>query len=113
MVRQGVSPSLGNDYFNYQHVTTTGANVISINQAGILHAIVFNQLATNAVTASTGLTSIFDSTTTAASTSPTVIGIIGQVAGIPEYIYDLQFKNGLTLQVGSGVTPLDITVVFR
>jgi hypothetical protein len=104
---------LGDSLFNYAHVTTTGANVISINGGGALHSVVFNQLATNAVTASTGLTTIFDSTTTAASTSPTVIGIIGLVAGIPEYIYDLQFKNGLTLQVGSGVTPLDITVTFR
>ncbi len=100
-------------FFNYFHVNSTGVQSISVNAAGILHAIVFNQLATNAVTASTGLTSIYDSTTTASSTAGTVIGIIGQVAGIPEYIYDLQFKNGLTLQVGSGVTPLDITVVFR
>jgi hypothetical protein len=104
---------LSEGFFNYQHVNSTGVNAISVNGAGLLHAIVFNQLATNAVTASTGLTTIYDSTTTAASTSPTVIGIIGQVAGIPEYIYDIQFKNGLTLQVGSGVTPLDITVAFR
>ncbi len=104
---------MGDGFFNYAHVNSTGVNAISINGAGLLHAIVMNQLATNAVTASTGLTSIFDSTTTASSTAGTVIGIIGQVAGIAEYIYDLQFKNGLTLQVGSGVTPLDITVVFR
>ena len=104
---------MGDGFFNYQHVATTGATVISVNQAGLLHGIVFNQLATNAVTASTGLTTIFDSTTTAASTSPTVIGIIGVTAGIPEYIYDIQFKNGLTLQVGSGVTPIDITVCYR
>ncbi len=104
---------MGDGFFNYQHVNSTGVQSISVNGAGLLHAIVFNQLATNAVTASTGLTTIYDSTTTAASTSPTVIGIIGIVAGIPEYVYDVQFKNGLTLQVGSGVTPLDITVAFR
>ena len=104
---------MSDGFFNYAHVTTTGANVISVNGGGLLHGIVFNQLATNAVTASTGLTTIFDSTTTAASTSPTVIGIIGVTASAFEYLYDIEFKNGLTLQVGSGVTPIDITVSFR
>lgn len=104
---------MGEGIFNYAHVASTGVSTISISQAGALHSIVFNQLATNAVSASTGLTTIYDSTTTAASTSPTVIGIIGLVAGIPEYIYDIQYRNGLTLQVGSGVTPIDITVCYR
>ena len=104
---------MGDGFFVYKHVNSTGVQSISISQAGLLHGIVFNQLATNAVTASTGLVTIYDSTTTAASTSPTVIGIIGVTAGIPEYIYDCEFMNGLTLQVGSGVTPLDISVVFR
>ncbi len=100
-------------FFHYKHVVSTGVTTIAVSQGGLLHGIVFNQLATNAVTASTGLTTIYDATTTAASTDASVIGIIGIVAGIPEYIYDVQFKNGLTLQVGSGVTPLDITVSFR
>lgn len=104
---------MGEGFFNYFHVNSTGVQSISVNAAGLLHGIVYNQLATNAVTASTGLMTVYDSTTTAASTSPTVIGIVGVTAGIPEYIYDIEFKNGLTLQVGSGVTPLDITVAFR
>lgn len=100
-------------FFHYKHVATTGVSTISISQGGLLHGIVFNQLATNAVTNSTGLATIYDATTTAASTDASVIGIIGIVAGIPEYVYDVQFRNGLTIQVGSGVTPIDITVAFR
>lgn len=100
-------------FFHYKHINSTGVSTISISQAGLLHGIVFNQLATNAVTNSTGLATIYDATTTAASTDASVIGIIGIVAGIPEYVYDVQFRNGLTIQVGSGVTPLDITVAFR
>ena len=73
----------------------------------------FNQLATNAVTGSTGLVTVYDSTTTASSTAASVIGIIGVTAGIPEYVYDCLFTTGLTLQVGSGVTPLDFTVIYR
>lgn len=101
------------EFFNAKHVTSTGVSSISVSGGGLLHGIVFNQLATNAVTASTGLITIYDSTTTAASTAASVIGIIGLTSGIPEYIYDVVFQNGLTLQVGSAVAPLDLTVTFR
>jgi hypothetical protein len=104
---------LSDGFFNAKHVTSTGATVVSINPGGILHGIVYNQLATNAVTASTGLITVYDSTTTAASSAGSVIGIIGLTAGIPEYVYDCIFQNGLTIQVGSGVTPVDLTVLYR
>jgi hypothetical protein len=104
---------LSDGFFNAKHVTSTGATVVSVSGGGILHGIVYNQLATNAVTASTGLITIFDSTTTAASSAGSVIGIIGLTAGIPEYVYDCIYMNGLTIQVGSGVTPVDLTVIYR
>jgi hypothetical protein len=104
---------LSDGFFNAKHVTSTGATVVSISQGGILHGIVYNQLATNAVTASTGLITVYDSTTTAASSAGSVIGIIGLTAGIPEYVYDCIYMNGLTIQVGSGVTPVDLTVIYR
>ena len=104
---------MSDGFFNFKHVSGTGVSTISISQGGILHGIVFNQLATNAVTASTGLITIFDSTTTAASSAANVLGIVGLTAGIPEYIYDCIYMNGLTIQVGSGVTPVDLTVIYR
>jgi hypothetical protein len=104
---------LSDGFFNFKHVNSTGATVVSISQGGILHGIVYNQLATNAVTASTGLITVYDSTTTAASSAGSVIGIIGLTAGIPEYVYDCIYMNGLTIQVGSGVTPVDLTVIYR
>ena len=104
---------MSDGFFVYKHINSTGVQSISISQAGLLHGLVFNQLATNAVTASTGLITIYDSTTTASSTAASVIGIVGVTAGIPEYIYDCEYMNGLTVQVGSGVTPLDFTVIYR
>lgn len=104
---------MGDGFFRYKHVVATGVAAISIANDGILHGIVFNQLATNAVTASTGLVTVYDATTTAASTDASVIAIIADTAGIPEFIYDVLFAKGLTLQVGSGVAPIDITVTYR
>ena len=60
-----------------------------------------------------GLVTIFAGTTTAASTDASVVGILGDTAGTPEFIYDVICEKGITLQVGSGVAPLDITVSFR
>lgn len=99
--------------FNFKHVNATGVTTISISQYGQLHGIVMNQLSTTAATASTGLLTIYNGTTTAASTDGSVIGICNPAStGVADWIYDCLTPNGLTLQVGSGVTPVDITVSF-
>jgi hypothetical protein len=98
----------------YKHVTGTGVSTISISQYGILYGIVMNQLSTASATASTGLITVYDATTTAASTSPTVVGILNPAStGVADWIYDVEYANGLTVQVGSGVTPLDFTIIYR
>ena len=99
--------------YNYKHVTATGVSTVSISQFGQLHGIVMNQLSTAAGTASTGQITIYDATTTAASTSPTVIGIINPAAsGVADYVYDCLYANGLTIQVGSAVAPVEFTIVY-
>jgi hypothetical protein len=98
----------------YKHITGTGVSTISISGYGILWGVVLNQLSTVSGTASTGQITVYDATTTAASTSPTVIGILNPASsGVADWIYDVEYVNGLTIQVGSAVAPLDFTVIYR
>jgi hypothetical protein len=113
--------------FNFLHIASTGVTTVSgpgrtdvgMSYFGQLHGVVINQqdLAAGTVatlqTATTHMLTIYNGTTTAASTSPTVIGICQlSNSGVGEYIYDCLTPNGLTLQVGSAVAPVDITVSF-
>jgi hypothetical protein len=101
-------------YWIQKHITATGVSTVSISAAGILHGVVFNQVSTAAATASTGLVTVYDATTTAASTDARVIGIVSPATtASTDYIYDCEYMNGLTIQVGSAVAPLDITVLYR
>lgn len=99
---------MSDSYFHYKNLTATGTSTISISQAGILHGIVVNQLSTAAATMG-----IYDNPTTTAA-APNIIGTVqlNAVNGT-DYIYDCEFKNGLTVSIGSAATPIDITIVYR
>ncbi len=99
--------------FNFKHITATGVSTISISGYGMLHGVVLNQLSTGAVTSSTGQITIYNGTTTAASTDGSVLAICNPaLSGVPEWIYDALCSNGITLQVGSAVAPVDFTIMF-
>ena len=101
---------MGEGFFRYSHVTSTGVSAISINEGAILHGIVLNQVSTAA--ASTSLCSVYDSTTTSATAK--LIAIIDTTrTGISDYIYDVVCKEGITLNIGGSAAPVDISVAFR
>ena len=97
--------------FNYKRIAATGVTTISISNMGTLHGVVLNQQST--VAASSSLVSIYDSTTTSAGTGSLLAVIQVANAGVGDYIYDCLYTNGLTVNVPSGTTPIDLTVVFR
>jgi hypothetical protein len=107
-------------FFIYKHITATGfTNIcgpnrtdVGVNYVGLLHGLVLNQYSTAA--GSTSLVTIIDGTTTAASSAANVIAI-ASTAGVnsTDYIYDLEFMNGLSIVIGGGATPVDVTVVYR
>lgn len=98
--------------YPFQRVTATGTAVLSISQGGILHAIVLNQQSTAASTAANNFITVYDNT--AANTTVNGSKIIGVIqannAGVADYVYDCIFNIGLTLGVGSAVSPVDITI---
>jgi hypothetical protein len=105
--------------FNFKHLTATGVTTISISGYGMLHGVVLNQQNTTpgttvtAQVATVNLMTIYNGTTTAASTDASVVGICQlSNTGIGEYIYDCLLSNGLTIQVGSAVSPVDYTISF-
>jgi hypothetical protein len=105
--------------YNYKHLNATGVSTISLSNFGMLHGIVLNQQNTTpgttvtAQVATVNLMTIYDGTTTAASTATNIIGICQlSNAGIGEYIYDALYANGLTIQIGGSVSPVDITVSY-
>ena len=99
--------------FNFKHVVSTGVTTKTISQFGMLHGVVLNQLSTGATTATGGLVTIYNGTTTAASTDASVLAICNPaLTGVPEWIYDALCSNGITLQIGSVVAPIDLTIMF-
>lgn len=99
--------------FNYKHLNATGVSTISISGYGMLHGLVLNQLSTGSTAATTGLITIYNATTTAASTDASVLAIVNPSAsGVADWIYDALLSNGLTIQIGSVVAPVDFTVTF-
>lgn len=99
--------------FNFVHMNATGVNTISISNFGMLHGITLNQLSTGSTAATTGLVTIYNATTTAASTDKSVLAIVNPASsGVPDWIYDVVMSNGITIQIGSVVAPIDMTVMF-
>lgn len=96
---------MGEGFFNYKNLTATGISTVSISQAGLLHGVIVNNKSTAAA-----LMTIYDSTTTVAAPQ---IGIVDLAAPAMDYLYDIQFKNGLTVDVGSAATPINITIMYR
>ena len=93
--------------FPYIRVTSTGSNTLSISQGMILHAIVLNQQSTVAATSTANQATVYDATTN----SGKVVGVIQlNNAGVGDYLYDIVLTNGLTLQVGTAASPVDITI---
>ncbi len=105
--------------YNFKHVISTGVTTVSISQFGMLHGVVINQQDLTAGTVSTlqsatpHMMTIYDGTTTAASTATNIIGIcMLSNSGIADYIYDCVYSSGLTLQVGSSAAPVDFTIIY-
>lgn len=99
--------------YNFKRINATGVNTMSISGYGMLHGVTMNQLSTGSTAATTGLVTIYNATTTAASTDASVVGIFNPGAsGVADYFYDCLLSNGLTIQVGSVVAPIDMTVTF-
>ena len=105
--------------FNFKRVTATGVTAISISGYGMLHGVVLNQQNTTpgttvtAQVASVNLMTVYNGTTTAASTDASVMAICQlSNAGIGEYIYDALMSQGITVQVGSAVSPIDIAILY-
>jgi len=100
--------------YNYKRITSTGATVVSISQMGMLHGVTLNQQSTAGATSTTNMIGIYDSTTTFAASSAS--GVIANVqannSGVGDYIFDVLYANGLTIAVGSAVSPVDITVIY-
>jgi hypothetical protein len=97
----------GDGFFVYKNVTATGVTTISISQYALLHSLVVNQPSTAAANAT-----IYASSTTASA--PFVIAS-PQLNGISntDYVYDCECQNGITLEVGSAATPINLTVIYR
>lgn len=99
--------------FVFKRINSTGVTTVSISGFGMLHGVTMNQLSTGSTTASGGLVTIYAGTTTAASTDPTVVGIINPGAsGVADYFYDAEMPAGITIQVGGVVAPVDMTVTY-
>lgn len=99
--------------YNYKHLNSTGVSTISISNYGMLHGLVLNQLSTGSTAATTGLITIYNATTTAASTDASVVAIVNPAStGVADWIYDALMSNGLTVQIGSVVAPIDFTITF-
>lgn len=97
----------GDGFFVYKNLTATGVSTISISQFGLLHSIVVNQLSTAAATAA-----IYNATTTAAA--PNIIATVQlNAVSNTDYVYDCEFSNGLTVEIGSAATPINVTVIYR
>lgn len=97
----------------FKRITGTGVTTISISQYGMLHGVTMNQLSTGSTTATTGLVTIYNNTTTAAATDASVVGVFNPGAtGVADYFYDAEMPTGLTIQVGSVVAPVDMTVTY-
>jgi hypothetical protein len=88
--------------FNFTHITTATNTQIK-NAGGTLHAVTTNGIGTGT------LTTIVD-TSAANCTGGTVIGVITMSGNISNYIYDLQFVNGLCVTTAGAP---DITVTSR
>lgn len=100
-------------FFVSKHIAATGVTTVSISQYANLHGVVMNQLSTASATTTTGLVTVYNATTTAASTDASVIAIFNPAAsGVADYIYDCEMPAGITLQVGSAVAPLDMTITY-
>lgn len=97
---------MGEGFFNYKNITTTGVNVVSISQGGLLHGIIVNQVST----AAAATMAIYDATTTAAA--PFIIGTVNLSTVAMDYLYDVEFQNGLTVVV-TAATPTNITIMYR
>lgn len=80
----------------------------------MLHGITLNQQSTAAATSTTNMIGIFDSTTTyaASSTAFVIANVQANNAGVGDYIFDVLYGRGLTINVGSAVSPVDITVIY-
>ena len=99
---------MGDSFWVYKNLTATGVSTISISQFGILHGIVVNQLSTAAATMG-----LYDNASTTAA-APFVIGTVQlNAVSNTDYVYDCEFKNGLTVSIGSAATPIDITIIYR
>lgn len=93
-------------FFHYKNITATGVSTISISQAGLLHGVIINNVSTAAATMA-----IYDATTTAAA--PFIIGTVNIASAAMDYLYDAEFKNGLTVEVATAATPTNITILYR
>jgi hypothetical protein len=111
--RTGRESDLVPQAYNYKHLNATGVSTISISNYGMLHGLVLNQLSTGSTAATTGLITIYNATTTAASTDASVVAIVNPAStGVADWIYDALMSNGLTVQIGSVVAPIDFTITF-
>ena len=99
-------------YWKHKHVQSTGVTTVSISSGVLLHGFVLNQKSTAAT--STSLVTIYDATTTLASTAAGVVGIC-DIVGVSaaDYMYDAELDNGLVINVGAGAAPVDLTVLYR
>lgn len=94
-------------FFVYKNLTATGVSTVSISQFGILHSVVINQLSTAVATMG-----IYDNSSTTAA-APNIIGTVQlNAVANTDYLYDVEFKNGLTVSIAAAATPIDITIVY-
>ncbi len=82
---------------SFEHIALAGTYVLK-NEEGFLHSIVVN-------TSASGIITVYDNT----AASGKVIAILKSAIGEGSYIYDLKFRNGLTVKTAAAS---DITVSY-
>jgi len=93
--------------FNYLNIVAGRTTTTVKTGAGLLHAIIFNSVAT-----ATNTTTVYDNTA-ASGTKIATITPVATTTNIPQTaIYDVKFSTGLTL-ITETANGADMTIVYR